>query len=465
MNAQQILQALLRKWWLIILAAVVSGSVATFLTLRMPKVYSTHTSLLLDVKSDPLVATFMPAIASPAFMATQAHIIKSDRVAQSVIKRLGLTQSRDAIARWKQNTKAQIPLETYYSNMLERGLAVEPAPGTSVLNISFTAADPKFAAVVANAYAQAYIDFSVDLRVEPAKQYQTWFDQRQKELRTELEAAKVRLAAAQKEKGMVYSDERATEEGTRLQALSNQLAAAMAEKTEAGIRAKNSGQDTSIDISQSSGVQSLKAQIAQIEARFAEAGERLGTNHPEYKQLEIQLATSRRQLDAEMRRVSGTSATADRVTGQKIAELQAQIENQKQKVIALKAGASDIEFLAKDVEMAQRAYDAVAQRRAQLALESQSEQAGARILSRAVEPLYPSKPNVPANIMMGIGLGGGIGIALALVLELLNRKVRSPIDLEQIEGVPLLLVLDSPPSTRGLGRMSQPLLGLSKSRS
>jgi hypothetical protein len=67
--------------------------------------------------------------------------------------------------------------------------------------------------------------------------------------------------------------------------------------------------------------------------------------------------------------------------------------------------------------------------------------------------------------MMGIGLGGGIGIALALALELFNRKVRGPLDLEQIEGVPLLLVLDTPTPQTGLARVSQPLLGLSKRRS
>lgn len=443
MNPQQIIKALLRRWWLIALSTVIVGSIATAVTLRQPKVYSSHTSLLLDVKSDPLVATFMPAIASPAFMATQAHIIKSDRVAQSVISRLGLTKNNDAVTRWRQATSGKVPLDIFYSNLLEQGLSVEPASGTSVLNISFTAADPKFAAVVANAYAQAYIDFSVDLRVEPAKQYATWFDQRQKELRIELEAAKTRFAEAQKSKGVVMTGDQSSDETARLQALIGQLAAAMAEKTDAFSKAKNSGQETSPDVAQSGAVQGLRSQLSTLEARFTELGNKFGANHPEYRQLELQITAVRKQLDAEMRRVSGVTATVNAVSSQKIADLQAQIEAQKQRVIAARAGGGELEFLSKDVETAQRAYDAVAQRRAQLALESQSEQAGARILSRAVEPLSPSKPNVRANIMAGIGMGGLLGAAIILLLEFLDRRIRDPLDLQQIDGIPLLLVLDT----------------------
>ena len=442
MNFRQLVQILILRWWLVAGAAVVAMAVSTVVSMRMPKVYTTHTSLLLDVKADPLVATFMPAIASPAFLATQSHIIKSDRVANAVIKRLGLSQNAGAVAKWKNDTKGAITLDTYYSNILERGLAVEPAPGTNVLNITFTAADPKFAAVVANAYAQAYIDFSVDLRVEPAKQYSTWFDQRQKELRQELEIAKARLSEAQREKGVVSADERADSESTRLAALTAQLAAAMAERTDASVRARNSGQETSLDAAQSGAVQALKGQLGVLEAKFAEAAARLGTNHPEYKQLEIQVATARQQLSAEIRKVSGTTANASQVSAQKIAELQALVDAQKQRVIQLKSGMSDIEFMTKDVEMAQKAYDAVAQRRAQLALESQSEQAGARILSQAVEPLAPSKPNIPANILVGTLLGAGLGGALAFLLELRDRRIRSTTDLMTMEGIPVLVVLD-----------------------
>jgi succinoglycan biosynthesis transport protein ExoP len=101
MNIRQILLILRLRWLLVLAASVVACAVATFVSLRLPKVYTTQTALLLDIKVDPLVASLMPAMASPAFLATQSHIIRSDNVAALVIDRLGLNKNNEAIARWK----------------------------------------------------------------------------------------------------------------------------------------------------------------------------------------------------------------------------------------------------------------------------------------------------------------------------------------------------------------------------
>jgi chain length determinant protein EpsF len=441
MNIRQFLLILRLRWPLVLALALVAGVVSAVISIRMPKVYTTQTSLLLDVKADPLVATFMPAIASPAFLATQSHIIRSDRVAAAVIQRLGLTKNPDAVARWKQATDGKMPLETFYANMLQRGLVVEPAPGTNVLNITFTAADSRFAAVVANAYAQAYIDFSVDLRVEPAKQYAAWFDQRAKDLRADLDKARAKLLASQRENGVAAPGPAMDEELAKLTALNAQLANAMAENTDVAVRARSSGQETSPDVQQSGAVQNLKANLAKLEAEFADAGARFGPSHPQYQQLQQQVSIARQQLASEMRRVSGTSATITQATVQKVNELKALVAAQKERVLNLRSGRDDVEVLLKDVEMTQQAFDAVAQRRAQLSLESQSDQAGARILSTAVEPLAPSKPRIPINIMIGTLGGLALGAALACLLELMDRRIRSVGDLRVLEGIPVLVTL------------------------
>jgi chain length determinant protein EpsF len=462
MTLRQFLLILRLRWLLVTFVALITLSIGTLITLRLPKVFTSQTSLLLDVKSDPLVATFMPAIASPAFIATQSHIIRSDRVAASVVKRLGLSHDKDSVARWQQETGGKIPLDIYFSNMLQRGLTVEPAPGTSVLNISFTASDPRFAAVVATAYAQAYIDFSVDLRVEPARQYANWFDQRLKELRNDLEEAKLRLAKAQQTSGVVSSDSRVDEEITKLNTLQVQLASAVAERTDMSIRARNSGRDTSPDVQESTAAQNLKAQVVKLEAEFADVKGKYGPGHPQYQQIEGQLTLAKQQLVSEMRRVSATSATFTHASEQKVADLRTQVEEQKKRVFNLRTGKDDIDVLFRDVEATQRAYDAVAQRRTQLNLESQSDQAGARILSAAVEPLAPSKPKTSINILASLLGGLGLGAALACAIEFLDRRIRSVNDLKTIEGLPVLVVLSQNPTASRLSLAAPRLVAATK---
>jgi succinoglycan biosynthesis transport protein ExoP len=69
---------------------------------------------------------------------------------------------------------------------------VVPSRESSVISISYKAPDPRFAAGLANAFAQAYIDTSLDLRTDPAKLYSTFFETRAKEARESLEKAQSR---------------------------------------------------------------------------------------------------------------------------------------------------------------------------------------------------------------------------------------------------------------------------------
>jgi chain length determinant protein EpsF len=465
MNPKQILQILRLRWMMVLACAILAGSGATYFTMQLPKIYTSQTSLLLDVKADPLVATFMPNITTPAFFATQSHIIKSDKVAAAVVRNLGMEKSPDAVLRWRIATGGKVPLATFYANMMQKGLTVEPAPGTNVLNISFGAADPKFASMVANAYAQAYIDFSVDLRVEPARNYATWFDGQLKKLRAELEETQTRLSTAQQQKGILSTDGRLDNETSKLNSLVSQLADTQFELTQNAARARNSGQESSPDAQASVQVQTLKQQLAKLQAEFAEVAGQLGEQHPKYQSLRTQIRVTEDQLSSEMRKVSATSNTLSRVSSEKVAALNAQIDAQKIKVLSLRGGRDDLEVLVKDVETAQRAYEAVANRRAQLYLESQSEQAAARILSVAVEALAPTS-RAPVHIMMGILGGLGAGCLIALGLELLDRRIRSTDDLLAIEGVPVLAVLDNKASAlisfkpKGIGRSAVKLLGL-----
>jgi capsular polysaccharide biosynthesis protein len=99
--------------------------------------------------------------------------------------------------------------------------------------------------------------------------------------------------------------------------------------------------------------------------------------------------------------------------------------------------------LIKELEAAQRAFDAVNNRRSQLSLEAQADQAGARVLSPAVAPLEPSSPNLKKNLTAAALLGLLLGLAAALGWELLDRRVRTDEDLKIAEGVPVLGVLSA----------------------
>src|SRR6476619_8221624 len=66
------------------------------------------------------------------------------------------------------------------------------------------------------------MDTTLNLRVEPAKQASPWFHEQVRGLRSSVEEAQAKLAAFQREKGILIVDERTDVETGRLAELSSQ---------------------------------------------------------------------------------------------------------------------------------------------------------------------------------------------------------------------------------------------------
>ena len=450
-----LLQALGIVWarkWLVHGLFVLLAGIGLAYTMNLRKLYTAETSLIVEMRIDPALGALAPALAAPSYMATQIEILRSERVASRVVKLLGVERSATAVAEWREVTKAKIPLDRYFADVLTRGLSVEPSRGSNIINLSYTAPDPLFAQAAANAFAQAYMDVSVDLRVAPARQSAAFLDEQTKTLRAALEASQTRLSKFQQSKGIVVSDERLDQESARYNALIGQLAVAQVERVETSTRQRNTGGEMSPDVLQSGAVQGLKMQLATAQTRLTEISGIVGKNHPSRIQLDAQIRELGTQIAAETRRVAGGTSTTNRGSGQKVGELQAMVDMQKKQVLALRSDRDQIAVYQRDVDAAQRAYDAVAQRLSQLNLEGQNNQANTRLLSPAVEPLEPSRPKL-TNAILGSILGGlAAGILAALGMEMLDRRVRRPEDLMVANGVPVIGVLRPGNSKRPIFR-------------
>ena len=410
-----------------------------FVTWTTPKTYIASTDLLVDSRVDPIAGAQI--IGGQNYLATQVAIIQSERVAIGVVRRLRIASTPTLVDQWKASTQGKVPLENYYANMLRRGVMAEPLQGSNVIRLTFEAADPKFATAVVNTYAQAYLDLTIDLKVEPVKQYADWFDDRLKSLRDNVEAAQTKLSDFQQKNNIVGSDQRADQETQRLDALLAQLVAIQGDTMALGSRQKTSGGELSPDIQASPVIQGLRTELSKAESKMSELKISLGPNHPQRIQLDGQIAELKQQLEQEMRRVSGGTSVARTTASLREAELRNVIAAQKERVLSLRAERDQMSVLAQDVEAAKRIYDSVLQRSNQLNLEKQTDQANVSILSPAVEPTQPAKPNIPKYIA-GTLLGAlAAAVAAAFALEMLDRRVRVIGDI-MIDDVPVLGVIE-----------------------
>lgn len=446
MTFQQFLRILRARYKVAIFTLLVTVVTTLVVSLLLPKQYTASAAVVIDVRSpDPIGGMILPGLASPAYMATQVDIINSDRVAQRVVKLLRMDESPVVREQWMEATSGIGDLNIWLADLLKQKLDVKPSRESNVINIEFSGIDPNFAATVANAFAQAYFDVNLDLKVAPARQSATWFEDQTKTVREQLEKAQQALSAHQQRTGVVATDERLDYETAKLNELSARLTQIQTETADSSSKQKSAGSETLVEVMQNPLVNSLKSDLARLEAKFQESNVNLGINHPQTKRTESELASLRRRLASEIRQISNSIGTSYEVGKQKEKELLEAMEIQKKRLLELNRERDEIAVLKRDVEAAQRTFEGVSQRAAHTRLESQSVQTNVAMLNPATVPAQHSRPRILLNVLISIFLGTLLGIGIALMLELGNRRIRSAEDLIQAIDLPVLAVI---PGTR-----------------
>ena len=423
---------------------VITVATTTAVSLWLPKQYTAGTAIVVDVKSpDPLSGQMLQGMMAPGYMATQIDIINSDRVAKEVVRALKLDQSPALRGQWQEATQGEGELVDWVAQLLQKKLDVKPSRESNLINVNYTGSEPKFTAAVANAFAQAYINVNLDLRLAPARQYATFFEEQTKAARAKLEEAQNALSAYQQKNGITSADDRLDFESAKLNETSSQLTGVQGQTTDSQSKRQSARADTISDVMQSPLINGLKSDIARVEAKLNESSGNLGKNHPQTQRTEMELATLKAQLEAETKKITSSIDTSYQVGKQREQQLQSAVAAQKTRVLMLNKQRDELNVLRRDIESAQRTFESVSLRASQSNIESQTNQTNISVLNPATAPTEASKPKVLLNILVSMFLGTLLGIGLTLALELRNRLVRSTVDLVQALDIPQLGTISS----------------------
>jgi chain length determinant protein EpsF len=450
MNLQQYLLVLRARYRIVLFTLLGTVALTLAVSLLLPKQYTAVVTVVADVKSpDPIVGIMLPAMMMPGYMATQVDVITSDRVAQKVVTMTKLDQNPEVKEQWLEATEGRGKIEVWLGKLLQSKLDVKPSRESNVISIGYKAADPAFAAAIANAFAQAYIDTTIELKVGPAKQYARWFEEQGKMLRDNLEKAQNRLSEYQQQKGIVASDERLDNETAKLNELSTQLTQVQGQTSDAQGK-QNSGKasDTLPEVVQNPLIMNLKVDISRLEGKLQDAAGNVGKSHPQYQRMESELAELKKKLEVETLHITSGFSTSSNVGKGKESDLRAAIGAQKKKLLEIKRQRDELAVLMRDVEAAQKAFEAVSQRFNQTSLESQSTQTNVAVLTPASEPLLPSFPKPLLYTLLSIFLGTLLGVGAAFVLELFDQRVRSAEDLSAMLGLSVIGVIPKTSTSR-----------------
>jgi succinoglycan biosynthesis transport protein ExoP len=440
MKTHLLLAAIRARYRLFLFICGTTVMVATIVSLLLPKTYVAEVSMLVDNKADQSMSNSIdaPVRERIGYMQTQVDIISSPKVAQKVVRDLKLESHPEAFAAVGEDFAGANWLADRMSTTLLNRLKVSTSQ-SSVINIAFPSLDPKFSAQIANAFAKAYRDTALELRVEPSKKTAAWFDEQITNLRNNLDQALARLANYQKDKGIVTLDEQQLDadnfvtsqhkEGSPYSSpvLRQQM---LARSMLANERGNLNGNFTSAQN------QRIRAELQQSETKLRELGAQLGSNHPSYQR---QLSTTM-NLRAELSR---SSEQASQSSPRTEAAFRNAMTAQQARLAEIRDYRNQSNVLIREVDIAQKAYETAMQRAVEKKVESRASLSNVSILNAATVPFIPARPRVLLNIALSVIVGTLLGLSTIYLMEMFDRRIRNLGDLENEWNVPLLAELNN----------------------
>jgi succinoglycan biosynthesis transport protein ExoP len=444
MNFSEFLIALRarRKAFAITLAAVIMTAVAVALV--VPKKYVANATLLMDVRDEQQM-TPGRLLRDRGYLTTQMELIRSGRVAGQVVRDLKLAAKPGVREAWEQATGGAIPIEDWLATGLIDKLRVDVVAG-NVLNVQFSSSDPKHASAVANGFAKAYLDTALSLRTEPTREAASWFEGQLKSMRAQLTEAQTKVAGFQKAKGITSTEERSDIEVARLDTLSGQYSTARNATYEAIAKHKQALElvqngidiDALPEVLSSGHIGSLKLDLARVEQRLDQEGTVLGENHPQYLRTKAEIQAINDKIAHEVKKLVAGLGNAVQQAKKREEELKTALQAQNDRVISMKDARIELSAMMRDVDNAQRSYDAVLARYMTNKIESSAKSTNVALLTPAVEPITPAQPKVGLISGLAVLIGAMLAAAVVFVLESMDRRVRTRADLETRLAVPSL---------------------------
>ena len=367
------LLAIIRTHWGVASTCVLAMVLFTVaVSLLLPPKFTSSASILVDVRGvNPVLGVSESNTVLPrTTLATQASMVRSEGVARKVVSQLGLDRDPAFVAAWHDDVESRGDLTAWIAKKLLKVLDVRPnAEDSNVLDLQFSATDPKRAADVVNAFANAYMATALQLRGSTAKVSADFFTQQSKTLRAQLEEAQNRLSDYQRQHGIVGGDERLDVENASLNELSTQ---------------------------------NLQTQIAQLRAA----------------------------MQAESARAASALKMNDKINQQREGAIKEGREAQRKRVLALKSQRDGLAVLERDVDSARKAYDQAQQRQIQTSQEGSAPSPEASVLSVGVVPSESARPGLMVLVPLAIVLGAVVGVLAAVLQEMRRPLIHFASDLE-----------------------------------
>lgn len=452
-----------RHWKLVALAVLIALVAAGVHYAITPKEYMATATIQIERRNlSPVGGSASPWYENfwnLEFYPTQYELLQSRGLAERVVRSLDLMSDPNfnpGAAAPKESAGATTAEqdEATLGNLallLKGGLSVEPVRSTQLVRLSFRSPSPEFAAKAANAFAESFIDMGVEDRYASAGKASTFLSSQIETLKQEIGEKESQLQAFSRTSDIVTLDPKSNVTLQRLESLNTALMDVKKERIQKEARyfeVMNGPPEAVADSLAPGVVGGLRTQQMQMEQEYQTKLKTFKPDWPDMVSLKTQIDEGRQHVDSvirEMVQKARSSAAADyQAVLRQEQSLTGELADIKRQAIDQSSSAVQFTNLKVEIQTRRELLDELMKQQSEteVAVRLQdTRESNVRIIDQALMPAGPFRPSLRKDLTYGLLIGLLFGIGAALLIELLDRTVKSPEEVERRFGLATLAVV------------------------
>lgn len=465
LDLERYLRALRRRWPLILVCCLIAVVYAVVRYVLTTKQYEATAMIQIERRQLASVAlggqpNWLESWWNIEYYPTQYRLLRSRGMAERVIENLRLSQdptftgkTASLIPEGEEGpTTAQhdVLRKANLASRLRGGLLVKPIRDTQLVELTYRSSSPERAAMVANGYAAAFIQWTEESRnqdvITVSSTIGTEIANRRREadrLRAELAQLSTDSIGTLDPEGQALISRQQT-----LQGQLNQQSADRVTKQATWNQYRNMTDAQLAGSIDNGNIATMRGELKGLEDRYERDLRVFEPTFRDMVALKSQIDSKRSELNAAIQ----SSAANARDTAQseysrarqQEQALEAEIRKVNQEATAQNSSAVAYANLKSRIESTEEGIDDLVERQeaAEFASRVQESQgSNVRLVDRAVIPGAPFRPVLRSDLTTALLTGLFVGLALVFLLEFFDRTIKTPEDLEKLTGLPTLAVV------------------------
>jgi capsular exopolysaccharide synthesis family protein len=293
--------------------------------------------------------------------------------------------------------------------------------------------------------ADFYVASQLEAKFEATQRASEWLSGRVAELREAVDQAERAVEEFRQHSGLIQGKD-ATLKTQEISELNAQLVVERTKRAEAEARLRQverllngpGGAQAVSKVLQSSLIQSLREQQAEVDGQAAELIYEYGAMHPEMINIRAEAEDLRQKIADEVDRIVQGLRNDVSVARAREDTLASALDQLREEVGQANTDDVTLRALEREAEASRALLETFLARSKETGSQEDFQQADATVISRAAVPEWPSYPRRKLLLVAASGAAAFLGLMLALVVEMFDHGFRSMEQIERQLGAPPL---------------------------